>query len=85
MQQDVYLVKCPKFTKQLYKILTTWFNGPKFFNRVSICTVAVHYTLKYYMIGSQKFRLKYCRAQNLNMLRVRQSIFHQKIVPCTIL
>ena len=54
-------------------------------NAVSTCTAAVHYNLKYYMHGSPKFTLNYCRAQNFKMLRARQSIFHQKILPRTIL
>ena len=51
---------------------------------VSICTVAVCYTLKCYMHGSSTFQLNYCRAQNFKMLRARQSNYYQKILPCTI-
>ena len=47
-------------------------------NAVSTCTVAVYYTLKYYMHSSPKFQLNYCRAPYFKLLRARQSNYYQK-------
>ena len=36
-------------------------------------------------ISTKLLKITQTKTQNLKMLRARQSIFHQKIVPCTIL
>ena len=45
---------------------------------VSICTLAVYCTLKYYIHGSLFFSKKNCRALYFRMLYARQSVFLQK-------
>ena len=47
-------------------------------NAVSICTVAVNYTLKYYMHGRLFFSKKNCRALYFGMLYARQSVSLKK-------